>query len=206
MTWTAILWLGDVGDPDHMADAQADLVAHLADKTRMAALLAALVRNLNSLEDATLEVLTGRSIYTAVGDQLDVLGRIVGQLRGTMTDQEYRIALLGRIFVNRGDGTLPQFAALLDLLDVPYFTIYEFYPAALEANATGVLHPTVVGDLLFDLKGGGIGLHWVWSTYGEDEVFTLSDTPASDQLDADRGLSDLAGLTGGRFPDMRWTR
>lgn len=205
MSWTATFWYDDIAEVDHAAEGDTRLLAYLAAKPRMQAFLSALLAPVDSLEGLAIDVLVGCSIWTAVGVQLDTLGRIVRQLRGELTDAEYRLAILGRIFVNRGDGTLPQFAELLELLEVPTVTTYEFWPACAEVNAAGVVHPTVVGDLVFDLKGGGVALRFVRSTYPEGEVFSTASTPGADEADANRGFSNPAGTSGGRLSYVRWS-
>lgn len=206
MTWTTTLWLDDIAPVDHEELGLSRLLGYLADKPRMRSLLEALLGQVASLEGAAVQLLTLRSIWTATGDQLDTLGRIVGQLRAGLVDAEYRLMILGRIFVNRGDGTLDQFDDLLTLLEVPGWSTYEFWPAALEVSAYGATWVFVIADLLFALKGGGVRLNYVYAADDESDLFTTASTLAADQLDADRGFANLAGLTGGMLPDMRWER
>jgi hypothetical protein len=206
VTWTTTLWLDDVAPADHETEGLDRLISALHDKPRVQEMLRPFLVQVGLLEDLAVDVLTLRSIWTATGEQLDTLGRIVGQLRGGLTDAEYRLMILGRIFVNRGDGTVAQFDQILALLEIPTFAIYERFPATFEVNACGEAWVITIADLLFDLKPGGVMLRYVRSVHDEDELFTLGSDPSAVALDADRGLDSLGGGTGGMFPDMRWIR
>lgn len=63
----------------------------------------------NALGAAMRAVLTQRSIDTAVGAQLDVLGALVGRARQGVTDDEiYRRYIRAQISANKSDGTIPD--------------------------------------------------------------------------------------------------
>lgn len=201
MVW----WIDDVLTPaEHVAEGDAQLLWQYADKPRERAWLAEQLGQVESLEAVGWQLLCERSIYTALGEQLDTIGRIVDQPRGGMLDEEYRLFLLGRIFVNRSNGTLPEFLELLQLLGVEDVAICEYPPAAIQVTASEVAYPWAVGELLFDMKPAGVRLMWVRSIYPAAELFTLSSTPGTDEVDANRGLADISGSPGGMFVDMRW--
>jgi hypothetical protein len=151
-------------------------------------------------------VLTGVWPLTAVGVQLDTLGRIVGQTRQGLADAAYRLFIVGRIFVNKADGRWPEFFELLDILGyTETMAGYEYWPAAFELASTSVDYPTQAGDLLFDMKPAGVVLHWVNTGYADTDVFKCSSQLGVDETDADEGTENLIGTTGGRLPSMRWS-
>ena len=67
-------------------------------------LLTALVTPHQPLEDAWQQLRLLRSVDTAVGVQLDMIGEIVGQERGGMVDDDYRRFVRARIAANISDG------------------------------------------------------------------------------------------------------
>ncbi len=75
-----------------------------ANRTNMEKLLAALLAPFNDLELALQQLLLLRSIYVATGVQLDAIGKLVGQVRGALVDEDYRRFLFARIATNRAIG------------------------------------------------------------------------------------------------------
>lgn len=75
-----------------------------------------------------------RSITTASGAQLDILGDIAGIDRQGRTDSEYRSAILVQIAVNNGGGQERVLSALLTNLTPPgtIIDIWEVFPAGLD--------------------------------------------------------------------------
>lgn len=70
----------------------------------IAALLTALVQPTQDLQDACTELLTERSISTAVGVQLDTIGDILNLPRAGLTDAVYRLYLSGKAAADRSRG------------------------------------------------------------------------------------------------------
>lgn len=69
-----------------------------------------------TIEDALQQMYTGYWIDEAVGEQLNVLGRTVGQLRGGMDDDDYRRMIRARISVNRSKGTIADILTVAQLV------------------------------------------------------------------------------------------
>lgn len=67
-------------------------------------LVTALITPFATLEAALLALLTQRGVDTAIGAQLDVLGKIVGQARNGLDDDDYRRYVRARISANRSQG------------------------------------------------------------------------------------------------------
>lgn len=77
------------------------------------------------------DLLDERSIYTAVGTQLDGWGEILDQDRAGRTDDEYRARLFIRIAELTSEGTIADVVQLYFNLMVPTWVEYrEQYPAA----------------------------------------------------------------------------
>ena len=205
-SWTATLWYDDIQPVDHADEGASNLLWQYQGKPRVEAFLEALLDLVDDLEDVAVDVLVGRSVYTAEGDQLDTIGLIVGQLRGELVDDAYRLMIVGRIYVNRGDGQLTQFVELLDILGAGDVKLHEMFPAALHVSAAGMTYPEQIGALLFELVGAGIRLDWLYSTSAVETVFRTSATLGADEATTTEGTANLAGTTGGVLSNTRWQR
>jgi hypothetical protein len=167
---------------------------------RIQAFLRILLDQLQSIEDVTYDVLAGIWPLTAVGAQLDVLGRIVRQDRGSLTDDEYRLFILGRIFVNKMSGAAPEYYDLLEILGITEQIYYdELYPAFFRIDCTDCSYGKLIGQLCHDAKPAGTDLLWVYNDELEEDSFAFSATPGADEVDADGGYANVAGTTGGYF-------
>ena len=208
VTWNATLWLDDIQPVDHDALGLARLLwQYRDDRPRLQGFLEAFLDDIQSIENVSLEVLTGRWPLTAIGDQLDTIGKIVGQSRAELADDPYRIMILGRIFVNLSDGRIDQIAELLvDILSVEDVKIHEMYPAGIHVSGAGMDYPEQVGDLLFDLKGAGVRLDWLYSPEAAGTIFRTSATLGADESTTTEGTANLAGTTGGVLSNTRWQR
>lgn len=89
---------------DHVARALAILPSQFADATKLRALLTALTAQVQLLDDDAWACIEDRMLDTAEGAQLDQYGKVLGQPRDGLADDDYR-ALLGiRILANRSNG------------------------------------------------------------------------------------------------------
>lgn len=121
-------------------------------------LITLFMQEIQDLEEVNFDLLDDRSIFTAVGAQLDILGLIVGETRQGRGDDEYRAALLLRISINIADGT-PN--TILDITRT-YTTaesteIWEHYPAMFVVRTDGRdrINGTLK-NLVEDIKPAGV--------------------------------------------------
>lgn len=103
---------------DHAARALALLPSQFAGATKLRELITAFADAAQDIEDDTWACIEDRMLDTAEGAQLDQYGRVLGQPRNGLSDEDYR-ALLGiRILANRSNGQadviLRVVAGLLD--------------------------------------------------------------------------------------------
>jgi hypothetical protein len=103
---------------DHAARALALLPSQFAESTKLRALISAFADAAQDIEDDTWACIEDRMLDTAEGAQLDQYGRVLGQPRDGLSDDDFR-ALLGiRILANRSNGQadiiLRVVAGLLD--------------------------------------------------------------------------------------------
>lgn len=123
----------------HVATAKSRLLEQFKGKDKIEALLEALVEQCHgcsttSLEDVFEDLQGLVSIDDSSGAQLDLIGDILGVLRGEKTDAVYRVHLKAQIRLLRCEGTpedLYDIAGLILGADAE-LRIVEQYPAALE--------------------------------------------------------------------------
>lgn len=159
----------------HCEDAKDKLLYRYKRKPRLEAFLCTLGDQATDLELAYWDLFTKRTIDTAEGDQLDGIGRIVGEPRKDRTDDVYRIFLRVRILVNRSDGRPDDlYAIMLQAFgEDAVVSITEHYPAALQVTLGEDIGDVEPGDFIIYLrqaKGGGIRLDFVYT------VEPLADT------------------------------
>src|SRR5687768_16247400 len=82
-------------------------------------LLAVSVAPAQDLENCLQQLRLYRFVDTAEGDQLDIIGRIVGLDREGLDDDDYRRYIRARIAANNSNGTIE------DLLTVAFLVVYD---------------------------------------------------------------------------------
>ena len=113
----------------HTGLALAKLLSQYKRKPRIAALVSAFTDQCQELEDVLWDLLTKRTIDGSEGIQLDNIGKIVGQPRLGLDDEDYRIFLRVRIRLNFSNGTPEDMLAIAGLLGLNV-ELDEQYPAA----------------------------------------------------------------------------
>lgn len=82
------------------------LIEQFEDKPNILGVLDAFLEETQAVEDLAFEVNTAFDKDTAIGVQLDVIGKLVGESREGRSDEPYRDAINGQIDANTADGTL----------------------------------------------------------------------------------------------------
>jgi hypothetical protein len=119
----------------HEVDAIKRLLEQYKSKPLIKGTLDANTAQIQELEDTIYGMLTNRSIYEAVGKQLDKIGQILGLSRpGGMDDDTYRGLLLGKIGVNTSQGQ-PE-------------AVISFYKIYTQANYVHLQEPFPAGVIL----------------------------------------------------------
>lgn len=169
---------------DHADRAAARLLEQLRDKPRINSLVRLLAEQVQALEDALHQLYTDRTLETAVGAQLDVLGALVGQARQSYTDEEYRTHIRARIRLNLSSGTIPDLIAIFRTL-VPApgtLELFEHFPAGLHLRIRGIAFTPAFARMLvkFLRLGKAAGVHAVleWQEASDAATFTFNGTAA----------------------------
>lgn len=186
---------------DHAEQALALLLSQYQDKPRLAALLSSYVRRCQELEDATWDVLTLRLIDDAADEQLDAIGRLVGEVRDGKDDATFRLFILTRIRINLSFGHADDVIDVLNLVETADFILREFYPATMvvEFLAATTRDATVLIGLARRAKSAGVRLQLVYSDHviGGTAFSFCSGTSA--QASTTEGFALSGSTNGGRL-------
>lgn len=123
-----------------------------------------------AMEDTLQQIYSGYWIDEAVGEQLDVLGRVVGQERGGMVDADFRRLIRARISVNRSKGTVKDVITVAKLVVDDETVYYKVDQVGSAGFALYLLDQPVSNDvaaltlkMLQDTKAGGVRIILEWT-------------------------------------------
>lgn len=147
-------------------------------RPRMRGLATAIALEAQELDAGLYTLWTGRQLATAVGDMLDVYGRLVGEERLGREDAAYRVAIQARMLINRGSGTPTEMVRLLRLLapEPLVLTLTERFPAgvALAVSNGTLAQPAAVHAALQSARPAGVGLRLSYQTFPDAERFVTA--------------------------------
>ena len=179
---------------DHVGDGVDRLLEQFKDRPRIVALLTAYLNQVQDLEDVLWELFLDRWISTAVGEQLNVIGRVVGEKRQGSLDDEYRAFLRARIRANRSVGLLAELVKIVALIQNDNLQVLarEYDPAAVRLEPVGatVVDARRVARILTSAKPGGVALRYVYSESARASTLLAGDsgggfTPTANQSPGD---------------------
>lgn len=102
-----------IEDKDLLEEALGRVLEQLKSKENFEALLTIYTAQAQAIQTMFLGLLPLVKVAEAEGDNLDVLGTIVGEARNGRTDTAYRVALLARIRLNLSRGTAEDVIGLI---------------------------------------------------------------------------------------------
>lgn len=187
--------MGDlVRQDDHRTDGLNKLLAQFKGMPRMEALLGAFMDQIQKIEDVLFALYTERWIDTALGDNLDVIGRVVGEPRQGISDDDYRAFLRARVRVNRSTGLLAELIQIVRLIQNDGLDVRatEVYPAALilEAEEVVTVNPIRVGKMLEQAAPAGVSLRFYYPTAPRANTLMFDNDMDSGDLTADQCFAD----------------
>jgi hypothetical protein len=187
---------------NHETQALGRLATQYRDKPNIAKIVRIIARRAQALETVVFQVFNAFRIETAIGAQLDVLGRIVGQPRESAGDTEYRLRIKARIRANLSGGMAEDIYKVFDLLLPSHTLVLEpVYPASFVFEILGSVDPALVPlyrKFFYDTKAAGVYGVGLYSTEDPVDTFTLDDA-LSPTPNPDIGLDDALapGTQGG---------
>lgn len=183
-----------------VSDGVALLARQFAGQPRIEALLSALLQQVQDLETAAYSVYT-LSLATATDAQLDQFGDLLSVPRGSLSDSNYRIVLQGAAIAIASSGTVSDLYRIADIVfkDVD-FTVTEHRIASVVIRPENVvaIGPSLALSVLARAKAAGVRLLMVDPRGSSSGRFRFSPTTET-VVDANHGLSDVAGSSGGRL-------
>lgn len=146
-----------------------------------------------------------RSVETAEGVGLDVIGANVGQPRGIADDETYRTLIKARILRNRTDGTVNMVSEVLStVLSTDEFTIRESWQdnetqPAIKIRDVSLDTLLDSGNSLIDFVA--VAQRTVAAAVRVDEVYVDGDFILTDvdMPETPHGLADIDSTVGGKL-------
>ena len=193
------------GVRSHVEEGLDRLIARWADKPNVRALLTMLLEQVQELEEAIWLVIYGRMVEYAEGVQLDMLGRLVGEDRNSLSDDLYRVRIRVRIRINQSFGTSKDVIEMLRIADSAAFHLREFSIAAFSVwydeppSSAAVGHE--LAGLVAQTRAAGVSGRVTFPVDRETGRGAFFGSVAEPALNAARGFSsiynsDIGGLFG----------
>lgn len=147
----------------HRATALNRLLEQFKDKARLKTLVDIFAEQCQILEDVFWDLYIKRTVDDATGDQLRILGRIVGLTKGETGDDDFRVLVRAQIRVLKSRGTFKDLLGIIRLTigtDTSTRTLKEVFPAALQLEVLAVPSFSLVllGRALRLAKAAGVQL------------------------------------------------
>jgi hypothetical protein len=190
---------------DHVAQGLSLLIGQYKNKPNLAAYETPFLTQIQELEDVLFDILSMLlSRETQVGEQLDLIGRLVGQEREGRSDADYRIWIQVRLFINRSSGLPEDLYKVLDLALDNDFVYTENPPASFNISFSDALtlDPPQVALLVKETRSAGVGASVIYTTVDDDETFTFASGDVI-EIDAARGFSNIGFCAVGRKTGIR---
>lgn len=166
-------------EPDHVTKGLALLLQQWRLSPLLRGILATYLRQFQTLENVTWDVINSRMLATAIGAQLDMLGDLVGEPRKGRNDTDYRAAVRLRIRVNRSNGLAE------DIIDVASQgsggpVVYREYPNyTWEVETLNTQSPATLAAMLRQTKPAGSNGYLTYSTWPAANVSRFNDNLGS---------------------------
>jgi hypothetical protein len=170
---------------DHAAAGFRRIAQYLRGKSNAASVFSALFTQAQDVEGALQELIYYRRVDNAFGQHLDNIGGVIGQPRGGLGDDDYKLYLKAKIKANLSSGTPEDLYSVLGLI-VPD-SVMEYtpmYPAAFEFSITGAITEATARALLSFLRtarAAGVRGILRWGISPTGDLFRMDSGPGLDQ-------------------------
>lgn len=199
----------------HAEDALARVATQYKDSTRLKGLIEVNADQWQLIDDALWQLATERYLYSdaeindvtvnyvAVGEQLDVLGRILGLTRQNMADDDYRAALKAQVKVLHSSGTAEELIGVFHCVEPDAtITITDYPPACFTLTLSDpITVPESAVYLKFIRRARAAGVRGIlcWQHVEDSNSLILSDAAAYPETSATTGLGDATDETLGGY-------
>lgn len=172
--------------PDHVASALGRLFEQDKGKPTIVALVTAYVTPIQALESALWQLLTQRQVDTAIGAQLDALGKLVNQPRNGSIDTDYSRYIRARISTNNSKGRFEDLITIARLVlndTTLQIVISQEGAATIRMRIVGVITDSTAAILVSFMAAAvaaGIRLVVQWSVVATAAAFRFDVGPGWD--------------------------
>lgn len=148
---------------------------------RALAIIAAQAVQQQEIEDAALDLRNALMLPTASGAWLDLLGRVVGEPREGLSDQDYRRFIAARLAVNASEGAVEQLLNIGRLLIEGAALYYPAYPAGyllllVTVDPLTVILQARIRAAVEQATASGVGVDLIEAGPTLDDVFLLDSS------------------------------
>jgi hypothetical protein len=184
---------------EHEELSQTRFLDQFRNSVDLKAYMKGLATQIQDLENAAFEVILERVLPTAVGEQLNALGAIVGQPRTTSDDAVYQVQIQARIAINLSDSTpedLINVGLLIFLSTGETFFIREEWPAQTRVTVIDpiVVDPALAAALLESTDPAGSRLLFSYSPSPTSSRLRFTSTTTPNTPSGQRGAGSAAGF------------
>lgn len=163
--------------------------------TNLQKLIKAIVSQAQFAENVNDQLFSERWLETAIGDQLDELGIILGVFRAiNESDEDYRERLQFQIFINSSVGSPEDAINILSFLNRSnHIGYFEIYPASYHLECDGLKFPSPPNDLndaLFQASPAGVNYASITASYEVEIPFITGMDVSSQALSVAPNLND----------------
>ncbi len=165
----------------------------------MNALIAVFVAKVQELEDVVFDVRSAFWLDYAIGNQLDIVGDIVGLARKGLDDDPYRNAIKMQIACNVSDGTTEDLLRLFELYGATA-TWRDWYDASIVfTGLTASADAAFLMSFLNQAKPAGVKVQLVFDETAPSSAFRFGSVVAPVTGATATGFAATGSATGGHL-------
>ena len=160
---------------EYQQQALARLPLQFRGRPRLLSMLTALAGQHQDAEANLFSLWVQRILGTATGAALTQLGAVVGQERGSLSDESLRLRINARLLINRSSGTVPELLAIFALITTLQAELLEYPPAAFELRLEGgeLVLPEDFASILREARAAGVGASLLYQLEADADTFTF---------------------------------
>jgi hypothetical protein len=164
---------------NHVESGLSKLLEQYQGKPRLEAWIRSYLLEVQKFSDEAWNVLVSRLIDEAIGEQLTVLSRLVGETTRLENDERQRVLVRSRIAVNRSRGRGDDVLRVASLLLAREYSLNEFFPGAMVLTVEEAIDfiPELEHRMLEQSAAGGIRVDVHFSADPESTWFRFGSGP-----------------------------
>ncbi len=169
-----------VRETEHVERGLSRLIEQFKNKPRIEALLRSYLDEVQLLSDAIWSVIVERLVDDAVGYQLTVLSRLVGENVRLDDDERQRVLVRARVAVNRSHGNGNDILTVAELLlGDASFALTEHFPGAMVLTIEDAIAftPALEQRMLEEAAAGGVRIDVHFSADEPEDWFRFGTGP-----------------------------